>query len=81
MSYFDEESAPSAIGDERIRVVSKRGVQLGFDKSGKLVPTFETRGRGDITALVAATRSVLDALASVGRAAIPRLRHPARRCP
>ena len=64
-SFFDEEIS---FGDseERIRVVSKRGVQLGFDKSGKLMPTFETRGRGDIAALVASTRSVLDALASAG---------------
>ena len=64
-SYFDEEVS-FGDRDDRIRVVSKRGVQLGFDKSGKLVPTFETRGRGEITALVAATRSVLDALASSG---------------
>ncbi len=65
VSYFDEEIS-FGDGEERIRVVNNRGVQLGFDKSGKLVPTFETRGRGDIAALVAATRSVLDALASAG---------------
>jgi len=41
-------------------------MQLGYDKSGKLMPTFETRGRGDITNLVAATRSVLEALESAG---------------
>ncbi|MGH3306382.1 MAG: hypothetical protein ACRDOX_01730, partial [Nocardioides sp.] len=65
VSYFDKEMS-FGDGEERIRVVNMRGVQLGFDKSGKLMPTFETRGRGDIAALVAATRSVLDALASVG---------------
>jgi len=65
VSYFDEEIS-FGDGEERIRVVNKRGVQLGYDKSGKLMPTFETRGRGDIAALVAATRSVLDALASAG---------------
>ena len=64
-SYFDGEISFGE-SEERIRVVNKRGVQLGFDKSGKLVPTFETRGRGDIAALVAATRSVLDALGSAG---------------
>ena len=65
VSYFDEEIS-FGDGEERIRVVNKRGVQLGFDKSGKLVPTFETRGRRDIAALVAATRSVLDALTTAG---------------
>jgi hypothetical protein len=65
VSYFDEEVS-FGDGGERIRVVNKRGVHVGFDKSGKLVPTFETRGRGDIAALVAATRSVLDALATAG---------------
>jgi Tellurite resistance protein TehB len=64
-SFFDRETS-FGDGDERIRVVNARGVQLGMDKSGKMVPTFETRGRGDIAALVAATRSVLDALATAG---------------
>jgi hypothetical protein len=64
-SYFDEEIS-FGDGDQRIRVVNSRGVQLGFDKSGKLVPTFENRRRGDIAALVTATRSVLDALAAAG---------------
>ena len=64
-SYFDEEIS-FGDGDERIQVVNNRGVQLGYDKSGKLVPTFETRGRGDIAALVTATQSVLDALATAG---------------
>jgi SAM-dependent methyltransferase len=64
-AYFEDEVA---FGDaeDRIRVVNKRGLQLGYDKSGKLMPTFETRDRGDIALLVAATRSVLDALASEG---------------
>jgi len=65
MSYFDEEVV-FGDGTDRIRVVNKRGMQLGYDKSGKLMPTFETRGRGDITNLVAATRSVLEALESAG---------------
>ena len=64
-SYFDAEVS---FGDglERIRVVNKQGMPLGYDKSGKLMPTFETRGRDDIALLVAATRSVLDALKSAG---------------
>ncbi|WP_325118840.1 hypothetical protein [Nocardioides sp.] len=65
VSHFDEEIS-FGDGRGRIRVVNGRGVELGFDKSGKLVPTFETRERGDIVALVSATRSVLDALASAG---------------
>lgn len=62
---FEEEVA-FGDGEDRIRVVNRRGLQLGYDKSGKLMPTFETRERGDIALLVAATRSVLDALASAG---------------
>jgi SAM-dependent methyltransferase len=64
-SYFDQEIS---FGDsvERIRVVNKQGRHLGYDKSGKLMPTFETRGRDDIDVLVHATRSVLDALMSAG---------------
>lgn len=65
VSYFDQEIS-FGDGRGRISVVNERGVELGFDKSGKLVPTFETRGRRDIAALVTATRAVLDALASAG---------------
>jgi SAM-dependent methyltransferase len=65
VAYFEEEVA-FGDGADRIRVVNKRGLQLGYDKSGKLMPTFETRDRGDIALLVAATRSVLDALTSAG---------------
>jgi hypothetical protein len=56
VSYFDEEMS-FGDGEERIRVVNNRGVQLGFDPVGSRRP-----GVG-------------------GGATIPRLRHPARRCP
>jgi hypothetical protein len=65
VSYFDGEVS-FGDGEERISVVNKRGMQLGYDKSGKLMPTFETRGRGDIATLIAATRSVLEALETAG---------------
>jgi SAM-dependent methyltransferase len=65
VSHFDGDVSFGA-GEERIRVVNRRGMQLGYDKSGKLMPTFETRGRGDIAVLVDATRSVLKALESAG---------------
>ena len=53
-------------GEGDIRVVNKEGIDLGVDKSGRLVPTFETRDRGDIDALVRATVAVLDSLRTAG---------------
>ena len=53
-------------GDGRIEVRNDRGVDLGIDKSGNLVPVFAGRSERDIAALLDATESVLAALRSAG---------------
>lgn len=53
-------------GSGPISVTNEQGVELGFDKSGKLVPTFAGRSRGDIDALVDAAEAVIGALRGVG---------------
>jgi predicted O-methyltransferase YrrM len=63
--YFDQ-TLSLGEGQGRIEVRNKDGVELGMDKSGKLVPTFENRADADIDALLDATESVLGALAGVG---------------
>ncbi len=62
---YDAELALGS-GEGRIEVVNKQGVELGFDKSGKLVPTFAGRSERDITALLDATEAVLGALQEAG---------------
>lgn len=63
--HFDGEVVFSDV-DQRVAVVNPEGVHLGIDKSGRLVPTFETRDRGDIEALVRAVGAVLEALRRAG---------------
>jgi hypothetical protein len=53
-------------GEGRIEVRNPQGVELGIDKSGKLVPTFAGRSDRDITALLDATEAVLAALQEAG---------------
>ena len=53
-------------GEGRIEVRNAQGVELGIDKSGKLVPTFAGRSDRDITALLDATESVVGALQEAG---------------
>jgi 2-polyprenyl-3-methyl-5-hydroxy-6-metoxy-1,4-benzoquinol methylase len=53
-------------GEGRIDVRNQQGVELGFDKSGKLVPTFAGRPERDISALLDATEAVLAALQEAG---------------
>ncbi len=53
-------------GQGPIRVQNQRGVELGIDKSGRLVPTFAGRSDRDIAALLDATDAVIDALRSAG---------------
>ncbi len=53
-------------GEGRIEVRNAQGVELGIDKSGKLVPTFAGRSDRDITALLDATESVVGALQQAG---------------
>lgn len=63
--YFDRDLQ---LGESEAPIVirSRRGVELGIDKSGRLVPTFEGRSRGDIDALLDATEKVLAALRDAG---------------
>jgi len=63
--YLDQ---PVQLGDGqgRIEVRNAQGVELGIDKSGKLVPTFAGRSERDIGALLDATESVLAALRDAG---------------
>ncbi|MFC4784113.1 methyltransferase domain-containing protein [Nocardioides sp. MAHUQ-72] len=53
-------------GVDEIRFVDARGVELGIDKSGRMVPTFATRSSADVAALVDAVEVVLGALAEAG---------------
>ncbi len=53
-------------GSGPIRVQNRRGVDLGIDKSGRLVPTFASRSDRDIEALLDATDAVLEALREAG---------------
>jgi SAM-dependent methyltransferase len=53
-------------GDGPIRVQNDAGVELGIDKSGRLVPTFAGRSSEDIAALLDAVEAVLGALRHAG---------------
>lgn len=64
-TYFDRDVAFGG-GEGEIRVRNKKGVDLGIDKSGRLVPTFAGRSTRDISALLDATDSVIEALRSAG---------------
>lgn len=63
--YFDR-AVSLGEGDGPIVVTNEHGVELGIDKSGKLVPTFAGRPQADIDALVDATEEVVEALRGVG---------------
>lgn len=63
--HFDDEVV-FGDSDGRVSVINRDGIALGIDKSGRLVPTFETRARGDISGLVTATLAVLEAVADGG---------------
>ncbi|QBR91948.1 class I SAM-dependent methyltransferase [Nocardioides euryhalodurans] len=63
--HFDDEVRFGS-SEERVSVINREGIALGVDKSGRLVPTFETRGAEDISALVTATLAVLEAVAEGG---------------
>ncbi len=63
--YFDEELR-FGDRDSPILVQNRRGVDLGIDKSGRLVPTFAGRSDGDIDALLDATEAVIAALRTTG---------------
>lgn len=53
-------------GEGPIRVRNEKGVDLGIDKSGRLVPTFAGRTDRDIASLIDATEKVITALRSAG---------------
>lgn len=63
--FLDQEVAFGA-GTGRVEVRNPQGIELGIDKSGRLVPTFSGRSERDITALLDATESVLAALQDAG---------------
>lgn len=56
---------------ERLRIVNASGQQLGLDKSGKLVPTFDTRTPEQSRALLDSLVIVLDELHAAGIDAFP----------
>jgi SAM-dependent methyltransferase len=62
-----------AFGDStrRVTVVNRQGQPLGIDKSGKLVPTFETRTADQVAPLLDSVEVVLGELATAGIAAFP----------
>jgi hypothetical protein len=63
--HFDADvSFGSGVGT--ILVQNEEGVDLGTDKTGNLVPTFEGRSEADIADLLNATESVLTALRATG---------------
>ena len=62
---FDREVALGS-GEGPILVRNRSGVDLGIDKSGRLVPTFAGRSDADIAALLDATEAVLAAVRSTG---------------
>ncbi len=64
-TYFEEELVLGP-GEGRVDVRNQHGVELGFDKSGKLVPTFAGRSEQDLGALLDATEAVLGALRECG---------------
>lgn len=53
-------------GQGSLDIRNRQGVELGVDKSGRLVPTFATRSSADIAALMDATEAVIAALRSAG---------------
>jgi hypothetical protein len=64
-TYFDQELVLGG-GEGRVDVRNQHGVELGFDKSGKLVPTFAGRSQQDLGALLDATEAVIAALRECG---------------
>ncbi len=64
-TYFEAEVVLGS-GEGRVEVRSPKGVDLGFDKSGKLVPTFAGRSARDLDSLLDATEAVVGALREGG---------------
>ncbi|MBZ5737305.1 hypothetical protein [Nocardioides mangrovi] len=62
---FDRDVALGS-GEGEILVQNRMGVDLGIDKSGRLVPTFAGRSDDDIAALLDATEAVLAAVRATG---------------
>lgn len=60
--------APVSLGEGTapIRFLNKAGVELGIDKSGRLVPTFATRTSADVDSLMDAVETVIGALRHTG---------------
>ena len=64
-SFYDKQVSLGE-GVAPIEVRNKGGVELGIDKSGRLVPTFAGRSEQDIAALLDATEAVIAALQAAG---------------
>lgn len=67
---FDEEMSFGS-STERIAVVNAEGKPLGFDKSGRLQMTFDTRSNDEVAPLLDSIEEVLDALREAGINAFP----------
>lgn len=63
--YFDDEVVLGD-GEGPILVRNRQGVDLGVDKSGRLVPTFANRSEDNIASLLDATEAVIAALEDAG---------------
>lgn len=63
--YYDKEVRFGA-GEGRIDVRNEGGVELGTDKSGKLVATFAGRSQTDLAALLDGAEAVIEALRRTG---------------
>lgn len=64
-TYFERELSLGE-GDGPIRVQNRDGIDVGMDKSGRLVPVFAGRSDRDIAALLDAVETVLTALREAG---------------
>ncbi|HXH80457.1 class I SAM-dependent methyltransferase [Nocardioides sp.] len=69
-SVFDDE-VRLGTEDRRLTVVGRDGALLGIDMYGKLVKTFETKDRSELTPLLDALETVLALLHEQGLAAFP----------
>lgn len=63
--FFDGEVA-FGTGRGEIRFVNRDGVEVGIDKSGRLVPTFASRSETDVAALLGSIQTVIEALTDCG---------------
>lgn len=68
--WFEQECQFGTSGD-RITMVNERGVPLGIDNTGTLIPTFDSRSEADVQPLLDTVEEVLDFLRDRGVDAFP----------